>query len=91
MQLTNYPLPQPTERIVRTTITSFDIFRLNVIPNVSATIGIWLKSDDTMQVIPMNLILDGPAYTAWETDDYLIQWITDQIYIAYPPPVLIAE
>lgn len=88
MQPTNYPLPRPTEKIVHTTIVSFDIFRLNVIPNVSANIGLWLKSDDTTQVISMNLTLDGPAYAAWETDDYLIQWITDQIYIAYPPRLI---
>ena len=86
-QPTNYPLPKPTESIIRSVIQSFDIFRLNVVPNVSASIGVWLRTDGSNTVISMSLELEGPAYDAWETDDYLIQWITEQIYIAYPPPV----
>jgi hypothetical protein len=87
MEITNYPLPKPTEKVSRDIIVSFDLFRLNVVPNLSANIGLWLKTEDSSKIISMNLTLEGPAYDAWETDDYLIKWITEQIYIAYPPPV----
>lgn len=87
MEITNYPLPKPTEKVSRNIIVSFDLFRLNVVPNLSANIGLWLKTEDSSKIISMNLTLEGPAYDAWATDDYLIQWITEQIYIAYPPPV----
>lgn len=87
MEITNYPLPKPTEKVSRNIIVSFDLFRLNVVPNLSANIGLWLKTEDSSKIISMNLTLEGAAYYAWETDDYLIQWITEQIYIAYPPPV----
>lgn len=95
---TEYPLPQPTEQIVRNRIESFVIFRLNVIPNESANIGVSLKNPYGQTSVVLNLIMEGEAYAAWTTDDYLIQWITDQIYLAYPPiditprpPVLIGE
>lgn len=82
---TEYPLPQPTEQIVRNRIDTFVIFRLNVIPNESASIGVYLKNPESQSSVVLNLIMEGEAYALWITDEYLIQWITDQIYLAYPP------
>jgi hypothetical protein len=81
---TEYPLPQPTEQVVRNRIESFVIFRLNLIPNESANIGVSLKNASAQTISVLNLLMEGEAYAQWTTDDYLIQWITDQIYLAYP-------
>ena len=85
---TEYPLPQPTEQIIINRIESFVIFRLNVIPNESASIGVSLKNGVAQTISVLNLIMEGEAYAQWTTDDYLIQWITDQIYLAYPPRLI---
>ncbi len=80
-----YPLPVPTQRTETSVISSYTIQRLEVVPNTSAYITVQLYNSETF-ISTMNLVLAGEEYQLWKSDDYLLDWIEAQIYLAYPVP-----
>ena len=60
------------------TLTSFEIVNITVKPNVSATIHITIRASNT-KLYDRIVFIDGDAYTAWTTDEYIYTYIQDNI------------
>lgn len=84
---TTIPIDPPAIKVVRSAISSYSIFRINIVPNVSANIGITLLDENKNSAGVLALTMEGGAYEQWTTDDYLLSWIEQQIYLLYPPNV----
>lgn len=81
-----YVLPIPTQRTEVSTISSYGIQRLEVIPNTQANITVQLFNADQVFVCTLSMVMAGEEYQLWKSDDYLLAWIETQIYLAFPIP-----
>ena len=80
-----YPISPPAIKVVKSTISAYSIFRMDITPNVSANIGITLLDENANNAGVLALVMEGQDYQDWTNDDYLLAWIQKQIYSAYPP------
>jgi hypothetical protein len=79
-----YNLDQPIEKIVKSEMIKFSINNLVVTPFNQATMSVMLVNLENAVVDGMYLILEGEEYNAWNSDQYLIDWVKVQIEKKYP-------
>lgn len=76
---TFFNLDNPIEQIKRNFITDFTIEQIDIYPYDKAIITILLYENENV-ILPKRLIMSGDDYNKWGTsDDYLINWINEQI------------
>lgn len=78
-----YPLDAPIEKVVRSEMIKFSINNLIVTPFNQATMSVMLADMSDAVVDGMYLILEGEEYNAWNSDQYLIDWVKVQIHKKY--------
>ena len=78
-----YPLDAPIEKVVRSEMIKFSINNLIVTPFNQATMSVMLADMSDAVVDGMYLILEGEEYNAWNSDEYLIDWVKVQIHKKY--------
>lgn len=78
-----YNLDEPIEKVVISNMIKFSINNVVVSPFNSATMTVVLVDELNHMIDGMFLTLDGEAYTAWLTDEYLVDWVKLQIQYHY--------
>lgn len=79
-----YPLDVPIEKVVRSEMTQFTINNVIVTPFNSATMSVMLLDVSDSVVDGLYLTLEGEEYNAWNSDQYLVDWVKVQIRKKYP-------
>jgi hypothetical protein len=78
-----YPLDEPITKIIRYEFLTFTISELMVQAFKSATMRVELNTIDQGVGEILFLTMEGPAYDLWNSDEYLVNWVREQLKIIY--------
>jgi len=73
-----FQITQPITQTFQRVYTKFTITTQTLIPFESYLFVCLLQTDDGFQY-PIQMLLKGDEYTAWNGDEYLINWINNRL------------
>lgn len=92
MNKSYYPLEPPVEKIVVQRVVKFTINNLNITLFSQATLTAVLYNIDDVLLDCIALTLSGQEYLDWNSsDEYLINWTSQQIRLQYDVKVIEAK
>ncbi len=79
-----YNLENPVEQVIRHIIVKFKINDITITPFQNAIIYINLYNIRDEGIASQTLLMENEAYNLWgDSDEYLINWIKEQIQKIY--------